>query len=150
MKVLWTALLCWGMFSISEPEPADKKIVWVRDYDQAVKLAQKTDKMLLLNFTGSDWCGWCKRLDAEVFSKASFVEFAQENFICVKLDFPRYLVIPEAERRQNEKLMMKHRISGFPSILVLDPKEKLVVRTGYRRGGPDAYVDFLKQNISTP
>lgn len=123
------------------------KLVWVTDYAKAVKDAKKSKKTLLLNFTGSDWCGWCVRLDKEVFNKAAFVEYAKKNLICVKLDFPRKKKVTPEEKIQNEKLMKKHNVEGFPTILLLDAKEKLLLTTGYQAGGEDSYIKHLKSAI---
>ncbi len=120
---------------------------WETDYAAAVEKAQKENKSLLLNFTGSDWCGWCKRLKREVFSQPEFQEYAEENLILVELDFPKYKKLSEAEQSQNSQLANKHSVRGFPTILLLNPQEDVLLNTGYRRGGPESYVEHLEEAI---
>lgn len=122
--------------------------MWTDNYDRALKQAKEQNKFLLLNFTGSDWCPWCKLLDSEVFSKNKFQAYAKENLICVKLDFPRTFNLPSKTVKQNRALARQHGITGFPSILLLSPDEKLIARTSYKRGGVDPYVEYLEKAIA--
>lgn len=124
-----------------------QNLVWLTNYKNAVKKAQKEKKRLLLNFTGSDWCGWCVRLDKEVFSKKDFVTYANKNLVCVKLDFPRKKQIPQAEQKQNFELQTKYNVEGYPTILVLDNNEKLLMSTGYEAGGAKNYVQHLENGL---
>lgn len=123
---------------------------WLTDLDQAKAVAKKENKTILINFSGSDWCGWCKRLDREVFSKEAFSEFAEKNLVLVMLDFPKYKKQSEEVRVSNEKLAQKYRVEGFPTILLVDADEKLLLTTGYRAGGPESYVKHLKAKIENP
>jgi len=131
--------------SDEDGETAEAK--WLTDYDKAVKLAKKEDKMLLLDFTGSDWCGWCIKLDKEVFSKPEFKEWAGKKFVLVKLDFPKTIKLSAKVKKQNEKLARRHGVQGYPTILVLDKNEKTVARLGYERGGPDNWISIAEQTI---
>lgn len=120
--------------------------LWTDDYDQAVNRAQTEGKALLLNFTGSDWCGWCIRLHKEVFAEDMFKTYAESNLVCVTIDFPSERVkLSTSTRKQNQRLQEKHRISGYPAILLLSPAEKVLAQTGYKAGGVEAYVEHLKQ-----
>ncbi len=121
-----------------------QNIVWLTNYKEAVKKAKKEKKRLLLNFTGSDWCGWCIRLDKEVFKKTDFVTYANKNLVCVKLDFPRKKVLPQAEQNQNNELQSKYNIEGYPSILILDSSEKVLLTTGYVEGGSKNYIEHIE------
>ena len=120
---------------------------WVTDFEAASKTAKQEGKYMILNFTGSDWCGWCIKLDAEVFSKEAYRSYAKENLVEVELDFPSKKKIPVETQKQNEELSNKYGIRGYPTILILSPEGEEVARTGYRRGGPEAYVDHLKEII---
>lgn len=131
----------------SEEDAASTEAKWLTDYDKAVKLAKKEDKLLMLDFTGSDWCGWCIKLDKEVFSKPEFKEWAGKKFVLVKLDFPRTIKLSAKVKKQNEKLQKRHGVQGFPTILVLDKNEKTVARLGYERGGPDNWISIAEQTI---
>ena len=102
-------------------------------------------KLTLLDFTGSDWCGWCQKLDREVFSQAEFQQFARDNIIFTKVDFPRNFPQSPAERAQNAELAKKYGIRGFPTIVVLNSKGQEVGRLGYMPGGPRQFVEALKR-----
>jgi thioredoxin-related protein len=118
---------------------------WVADYDQAVKLARAANKDLFVDFTGSDWCGWCKKLDAEVFSKDEFRTWADKEFVLVSLDFPKseeaLAKVPNPKR--NEELRDQHGVSGFPTVLLMTADGEAYASTGYRPGGAAEYVKHL-------
>jgi len=120
---------------------------WYTDMDKAKAVAKAEGKTLLLNFTGSDWCGWCKKLDREVFSQSDFEKFANENLVLVELDFPKYKSQSKATRKANEKLLQKYGVRGFPTILLVSSQDDLLLRTGYKAGGAEKYVSFLAENI---
>lgn len=116
---------------------------WLTSLDDAKKAAAAAKKMILVDFTGSDWCGWCIRLDKEVFSTPEFAKYAEENLILVKIDFPRKSKLP-IQGKINKELANKYNIEGFPTIVIVDPTGKEVARTGYQEGGGAAYVALLK------
>jgi protein disulfide-isomerase len=93
---------------------------WLVDVDEAVELHQKTGKPIMANFTGSDWCGWCKRLSAAVFVKDEFKEWAEENVILLELDFPKRTQIPEKYRQQNAMLQQAFGVRGYPTVWVFE------------------------------
>ncbi|MGJ8637922.1 MAG: thioredoxin family protein [Opitutaceae bacterium] len=118
---------------------------WMTDFEAAKAKAAEEKKPLLLDFTGSDWCGWCIKLDKEVFSQDAFKAYAKESLVLVELDFPRdSSTLPEGVAEQNEALAKKYGVRGFPTILVLSPDGKLVEETGYQRGGAESYVEHIK------
>lgn len=117
---------------------------WETSYSTAVTKAKESGKGLLLDFTGSDWCGWCIKLDNEVFSKKEFQDYANENLILVKLDFPRSIKQTQEIKSQNNSLAKKFGIRGYPTIVILDKNEKLVGQTGYQQGGAVKYIQHLK------
>ena len=118
---------------------------WLTDYDKALEQAKKEDKKLLIDFTGSDWCGWCIRLDKEVFSKDEFKKYAADNLILLEIDFPNKKKQPAELKKANEALAKKYGIRGFPTIVVLDGKEKKLGQLGYMEGGPTAFINALKK-----
>ncbi|MFK7807345.1 MAG: thioredoxin family protein [Saprospiraceae bacterium] len=91
---------------------------WLVSIDEAYELSQKTGKPILANFTGSDWCGWCKRLTASVFVKKDFKKWADDNVILLELDFPRRTKLPEEIRQQNSSLQQAFQVRGYPTIWV--------------------------------
>jgi thioredoxin-related protein len=119
---------------------------WITDYRAALNQAKTRNKLVLLDFTGSDWCGYCKLLDKEVLTQPSFKDFADKNYIQVTIDFPRSKDLPADQKEQNENLAKQFKIGGFPTLIVLNPDGTEVGRQeGYQPGsGPDAVVAKLK------
>lgn len=119
---------------------------WLTNYNEAARLAKKENKRLLINFTGSDWCGWCIKLDREVFSQPKFRQYAAHNLVLLKVDLPRRHPQPPHERRQNEALVRQYGVNGFPTIVVQSPGGKQLQRFGYVPGGPNAFIRKLEQS----
>lgn len=126
------------------PALADKE-GWVTDFEAAKQQAAEEGKHLLLDFTGSDWCGWCIKLDEEVFSQAAFKEAAPEKFILVELDFPNSIPQPDELKAQNAELAKTYGVQGYPTIILLDSEGELYGQTGYRDGGAEAYLAHLDE-----
>src|SRR5215204_734182 len=116
---------------------------WDDDYDKALGKAKAENKMVVLDFTGSDWCGWCIKLDKEVFSKKEFKDYAKENLVLLEVDFPQSKNQTKKLKEQNEKLKGEHSIKGFPTIIVLNSEGKRVGELGYMEGGPTAFIAKL-------
>ena len=120
-------------------------VTWLTDFEAARKLAEEKKLPILADFSGSDWCGWCIKLHNEVFSQNEFKKYAKDNFVLLLVDFPSRKEQSEAEKKKNQALAQKYGVQGFPTVLLLDAKGKVIGRTGYQRGGPSAYVDHLKK-----
>jgi thioredoxin-related protein len=118
------------------------------DFELAQTKAKEENKSLLLDFTGSDWCGWCIKLKDEVFSKSAFKDYAKESLVLVELDFPRNKKQSAEVKKQNEALAQKFGVRGFPTLILLSPEGELIGKTGYRQGGAEAYVEHLKEIAS--
>ncbi len=93
---------------------------WLVNLEEAYKISKKTGKPIMANFTGSDWCGWCKKLSASVFVKDEFREWADENVVLLELDFPRRKQLPSDIQQQNAGLQRAFNVSGFPTVWVFD------------------------------
>ena len=115
---------------------------WLVKMEEAYALSKKTGKPIMANFTGSDWCGWCKRLTASVFAKDEFKTWADKNVILLELDYPRRKTLPEDIRNQNASLQQAFQVRGFPTVWVfnLDKDETSgqyniegLGQTGYRK-----------------
>jgi len=118
--------------------------LWTTNYEQARKDAAKAGKGLLMDFSGSDWCGWCIRLDKEVFSHDVFKKAVTKDFIPVLLDYPENKSKISADiQAQNEKLKQKYGIQGYPTVILADAKGRPYAKTGYQAGGPEAYLEHL-------
>ena len=117
---------------------------WHTDFEAAKKMAEQEGKDLLVNFTGSDWCGWCIKLRKEAFDQEAFRKGAKDLFVLVELDFPRdRSKLSKETREQNEQLKNRFEIRGFPTILLCDAQGRPYARTGYQPGGGTNYVDHL-------
>src|SRR6266436_8216203 len=97
---------------------------WTDDYAKAVEKAKTEKKNLLLDFTGSDWCGYCMALDKEVFSTAKFKTWAKENVVLVQVDFPHNKKLTKKLQDQNEALKGQFKTGGYPTILIVDTEGK--------------------------
>ncbi|HEX8489913.1 MAG TPA: thioredoxin family protein [Chthoniobacterales bacterium] len=124
---------------------ASAKNGWLTNYAEAQQEAKSQHKLLLMDFTGSDWCGWCVRLEKEVFSQPEFKDYASKNLVLLELDFPRRKELSAEMMEQNQRLAMKYQIQGFPTIVVLDSSGKEIAQLGYVRGGPAAFIAELEK-----
>lgn len=122
-------------------------IQWYTDYSQAAKVAKQSNKPLLLFITGSDWCGWCKKLDSEVFATPEFARLAGNDFVFVEVDFPMNKTLPEKIAKQNAEIKQKYGVTGYPTVILLDSSGNYIGETGYRAGGPAAYAEHLKELV---
>jgi protein disulfide-isomerase len=118
---------------------------WKTDLKEALTTAKQENKVVLINFTGSDWCQWCKRLSDEVFSKSEFEEFADKNLVLVKIDFPRNITQSNATKYYNQQLANMYGVEGFPTIILLDKNGQGLLKTGYVQGGVENYIQELRQ-----
>jgi len=118
---------------------------WLTSYEQAQKEALTGNKLLLMDFTGSDWCGWCIMLDREVFSKPEFKEYASKNLVLLELDFPRMKKMPPEIVQQNQRLAMQYQIMSFPTVVVLNGSGQVVGALGYEKGGPSVFIARLEK-----
>ncbi len=120
---------------------------WSEDFDAAKAKAAAEKKHVLLDFTGSDWCGYCIKMDKDVFAKPDFQEFGAKNLVLVELDFPRGKSLSAKVKAQNESLERQFRVEGYPTLVLLDPQGKEVKRwVGYDA----ALVDKLKKTVGRP
>ncbi len=132
-------------FAVLFAAPAQAEPGWSTDYKQSQQEAKASHKLLLINFTGSDWCGWCIKLHREVFSKPEFADYASKNLILMEVDFPRGKQLPEVVQHQNVELAEHYQIQGFPTIIVLNGDGQKVGELGYTPGGPSAFIAELER-----
>ena len=134
-----TVLTTWLAFTVTAGE-----LTWLTDLPAAQAQAKKEKKLVLMDFTGSDWCGWCIKLNKEVFNTPEFAKYAKDNLVLVELDFPRNKPQTAALKKANEALQAKHGADGFPTIVVLNSDGKEVWKqVGYMPGGPTAWIAKL-------
>ncbi|MFK7050463.1 Disulfide bond reductase DsbH precursor [Flavobacterium columnare] len=147
-KILLTTLLSFFIMSFVLKTTEDKNLEWHTDVKKAVALAKKQDKPLFFFFTGSDWCGWCIRLQKEVFKTPEFEKWAKENVILVELDFPRRTEQATELKTQNTQLQQLFQVQGYPTVWFVQAQEKegkinfqQLGSTGYVAGGPAVWID---------
>lgn len=148
MRYLLTSILCLFMLTAN----AQSGLVWSNDVMTSVDVSIKDNKPLLLFFTGSDWCGWCKRLQAEVFEQPEFQKWAKANVVLVELDFPRRTALAPEIQQQNSELQQMFQVRGYPTIWFVNAtKDGTNVNfgklgsTGYVAGGPNAWIASADQ-----
>jgi thioredoxin-related protein len=119
---------------------------WETDLKKAQDQAKSNNKLVFLDFTGSDWCGYCIRLNRDILSKPAFQEYANKNLVLVEIDFPRAKEQSADLRKQNQQLAREYEIQGFPTIVVLNGNGKTIWRfDGYFADGPDAFIAELEK-----
>ena len=144
-----TALVAAAAFLTLAPTTAlhaQGKPGWVDNQPKALEKAKAEKKMVLMDFTGSDWCGWCMKMDKEVFNTPEFKDFAKDNLVLVELDFPHQKYINPQTKKQNADLQNQYKVQGFPTLVVLDADGKeLKTFGGYQEGGAKAFIEQLKK-----
>jgi len=117
---------------------------WLTSVPEALAQARREHKLALLDFTGSDWCGWCKKLAAETFSKSEFISYASKNLVLVEVDFPAQKQQSAELKAANQALQAKYHVNGYPTLVVLKPDGTVVwTQDGYLAGGPAAMIAKL-------
>jgi protein disulfide-isomerase len=121
------------------------ELQWMTDLPKAQAKAKAENKLVMLDFTGSDWCGWCIKLQKEVFSQPEFAEYAQKNLVPVEVDFPRKKKLSAEQQKANQALQEKYKVEGYPTIIVLNSEGSKVGELGYQPGGPKAFIAELEK-----
>ncbi|MCF7817730.1 MAG: thioredoxin family protein [Kiritimatiellales bacterium] len=122
---------------------------WLTDFEKAVAKAKVEGKYVLIDFSGSDWCGWCIKLDKEVFSQQAFKDYAKDHLVLLLVDWPQQAANSKEVQAKSQPLMEKFGIDSFPTVILLDPNGEPVDKTGYRPGGAEAYVDYISKVIAS-
>lgn len=123
---------------------------WSTSYPQALQTATRERKLLMAHFTGSDWCTWCVKLEEEVFDTPKFQEWANQNVVPMKLDFPKTTKLDRELRTQNNQLLEKYRthVKGYPTVLFIDPtRGDVVAKMGYAKGGPEGWISKAESKL---
>lgn len=122
---------------------------WLTDWEAAKAKSKAEKKPILLNLTGSDWCGWCIKLEKEVLSQKAFKDFAAENLILMEADFPKKKEQAAELKKQNKALEKDYLQGGYPTMFLVDAEgRKLSDDLGELKGGTDAYIAKLKELIA--
>ena len=130
-------------------------IYWETDFKKAIETSEKTKKPLMMFFTGSDWCGWCIRLQKEVFKTAEFATWAKNNVVLVELDYPRRTPQEEKIKMQNSEMQQLFQVAGYPTVWFVNPSEvnkkinlDKIGSTGYIAGGANAWITTADQILA--
>jgi len=149
-KFVISLLLLFGSIGMQAQE-----LVWETNFEKAAKVSMETKKPLLLFFTGSDWCGWCIRLQKEVLKTTEFASWAKDNVVLVELDFPRRTPQQPEIQKQNNELQQIFQIQGYPSVCIVTPTQidgkinlALLGKTGYVAGGPASWLEGANQILA--
>lgn len=118
---------------------------WSVDYADTLKRSEASGKLAFMYFSGSNWCGFCKRLDSEILETELFQAYAAEHFELANLDFPRPAPKGDSNHDLNVWLKAQHGVKGFPTVLILNSNGAVVAQTGYVRGGPEAFIAALEE-----
>ena len=139
-KIAVGLIACWALLQAGAGE-----LQWLTDLPKAQEKAKAEHKLVMLDFTGSDWCGWCIKLNKEVFSKPEFAEYAAKNLVPVEVDFPSKKQQTAEQKKANQALQKKYKIEGYPTIIVLDGEGKKIGELGYHPGGPKAFIEAVEK-----
>jgi thioredoxin-related protein len=140
-----TTALCAAMLALHSSAFAGAE-GWTADFAAAKKQAADAKKDLLMDFTGSDWCGWCIKLNDEVFKLDPFKAGVKDTFVLVEIDFPKDKTkLSEETQKQNADLGKKYAVKGYPTILLCDAEGRPYAATGYQKDGPEKYVTHLNE-----
>lgn len=160
MHTLTRFALCTSLILLTATLRAERPVVdgatvgeWTMDFDAAKILAKDKNLPLLLNFTGSDWCGWCKLMDANVFSKDQWKNYAKSNLVLVFIDFPRdKTLVPEKRVEANKALSKQFGVKGYPTYIVLasDGEKQLGTLGADRDMTPEKFIRGIKQAVEWP
>lgn len=139
-KILVTLLAATVLWQVNAAEAT-----WLTDLPQAEAQAKTERKIVLMDFTGSDWCGWCMKFKKEVLDTTEFQNYAATNVVLVEVDFPRKKEQSAELKKANKALQDKYGVSGFPTLVVLNQDGKEIGRqVGYAKGGPAAFIKKLE------
>ena len=123
---------------------------WLTNFETAKIQAQQEQKTIVLVFQGSDWCAPCIKLDKEIWQTEEFQNYAKDNFVMLKADFPKRKknALSENQQAHNNKLAEQFNKNGyFPYVVILNSEGKMLGSTGYKKTTPSAYIEILESFI---
>jgi len=153
-----TIIICFCFLSIGLTQENNG---WLTNYEEVYQKSTNEDKPILANFTGSDWCGWCKKLKKAVFDTKVFQNWADENVVLFELDYPRRTPQDPAIKKQNAELQQIFRgvVRGYPTVLLFniertfdggEKKQDGIKLHGNRMGymgDPNSFINVAEKNL---
>lgn len=141
MKKITTLIIaCCALLQVRAAE-----LAWTTDLPKAVAQAKAENKMVLMDFTGSDWCGWCMKFKKEALDTTEFQDYAAKNLVLVEVDFPNKRPQSDDLKKANKALGQQYKVDGYPTFVVLNKDGKEVGRqVGYQTGGPQAFITEIE------
>jgi thiol-disulfide isomerase/thioredoxin len=128
------------------PASGNGPAVWETDFGAAMDQARARKCHVFILYTGSDWCPWCKKMEAEVYSQPEFARYSREKFVLLKLDYLRHKPLSVSANAQNEEMAQRYKINSFPNAVIVDTDARVVGKlSGYRAGGPVNFIRMLQQ-----
>jgi thioredoxin-related protein len=146
-KIFFCILIFAGFMSWGNTIKAAGNLDWFTSYTEAKKKANEENKFIVVNFTGSDWCTWCKELDKKVFSTSEFKEWSEKNAVLLYLDFPQKIKLTEEQINQNQQIAYLYGITGFPTILIINKYGEVMARTGYMPN-PKEWIKGVEDSLT--
>lgn len=140
-------MFIFGLSGCGQPEANDEDLRWIEKHAEAIAASKKSGLPILVNFTGSDWCGWCVKLHKEVFATKEFKEWAATNVVLLELDFPSKKAQDAAIKAKNQELAKQYNVEGYPTILILDATGKKLGELGYEAGGPKVWIAKFTEQL---
>lgn len=141
MKKITTLIIaCCALLQVRGAE-----LAWSTDLPKAVAQAKAENKMVLMDFTGSDWCGWCMKFKKEALDTTEFQDYAAKNLVLVEVDFPNKKPQSDDLKKANKALGQQYKVDGYPTFVVLNKDGKEIGRqVGYQTGGPQAFITEIE------
>jgi thioredoxin-related protein len=128
---------------VTKPRPQ-----WGHDLSRAETEARSGRRLVLINFTGSDWCGWCLRLRRELFMKPEFMSYAETNLVLVEIDFPRDNRQSPGQRAANAAAALRFGVTRVPALVLLDGDGRALRNWGFEDGGARHYLAEFRKAIA--
>jgi protein disulfide-isomerase len=147
MKFAMSYLVLTFLMIVSTLQEVLGAATWLNDFSKAQAQAKAEGKFVLVNFTGSDWCGWCMKLRKDVFLRPEFESYAKSNLVLVEIDFPKRKPLPPAAQQHNQKLAEQFQVQAYPTLIVLDAHGTKLGRISYGTGGPKPFIAEIEKLI---
>ena len=139
LAILLVLIVATDLFA-NEGNEGDAK-TW-NTYHSAMQMSRQTGRPVMLVFSGSDWCSWCRRLESEVLRTQQFSTWAEANVLAVYVDFPQGHMLPTALAQQNEQLKQRFsaHVQYYPTVLFVNANQQVIGKMGFVEGGPDDWI----------